>query len=508
MSVDWVNSNAQELWKRSSMDCSLVWLRRDLRLEDVPCMEAARKKGLPVYVLFVLDTRILEKLPSSDRRVSFIVKALESLQGQLRQRDSDLICVYGDAINVVPWCAKVLGASNVYAGEDYEGAARARDNEVKRALEQEGRVLHLVQDHMLMPSEGLRAQNGNVFTVYSAYAKKWLEQCAWSHLDPLPSERCTFVPWRGEDVFKEAQIGFSEAPLPSALGYDTASAKRLFEFFLAKKIETYHTQRDFPALGAGSYLGVHNRFGTLSVRYLVRRTLEVMHKTSYLTLSANGFSPKELLQLKESGAGVWLSEIVWRDFYFYILKHFPFVEERAFNPKHQSLPWENNEELWSAWSGGRTGYPIVDAAVKQLLSTGYMHNRLRMVCASFLTKHLLCDYRKGEAFFAQHLLDFDLSANNGGWQWSASTGVDAQPYFRIFNPISQSERFDPKGVFIKRWLPELSKVSEKYIHAPWLMSEKEQKECGCVLGVDYPLPIVEHTEARQKALDFFKAAGG
>jgi deoxyribodipyrimidine photo-lyase len=256
------------------------------------------------------------------------------------------------------------------------------------------------------------------------------------------------------------------------------------ETFLADfldRVESYHERRDFPALRGPSCLSVHLRFGTISVRRLVRLALDIGGR----------------------GAETWLSELIWRDFYFQILWHHPHVVGHAFRPEYDAIEWPNPPGHFEAWREARTGYPLVDAAMRQINSSGYMHNRLRMVTASFLVKDLHVDWRLGEHYFAEHLNDFDLAANNGGWQWAASTGCDAQPYFRIFNPVTQSERFDAQGRFIRKYLPELANVADRFIHSPWRMSPQEQQACGVVIGRDYPLPIVDHGAARKRALELF-----
>ncbi|HRE17082.1 MAG TPA: FAD-binding domain-containing protein, partial [Rhodocyclaceae bacterium] len=245
-----------------------------------------------------------------------------------------------------------------------------------------------------------------------------------------------------------------------------------------ERMERYDRLRDYPAAKGVSYLSVHLRFGTISIRQLVREAC-----------AAGG-----------AGAETWLKELIWRDFYFQILDHFPHVVGAAFKPAYDAITWDDWPEGFATWCAGQTGYPLVDAAMRQLAHSGYMHNRLRMIVASFLTKDLGIAWRWGEAFFATHLNDFDLAANNGGWQWAASSGCDAQPYFRIFNPVSQSERFDPDGRFIRRYVPELERVPDKHVHAPWRMTPGEQAACGVHIGRDYPHPIVDHEKARQKTL--------
>ena len=275
-----------------------------------------------------------------------------------------------------------------------------------------------------------------------------------------------------------AALGFKPAALPVPAGM--AGARTLLEDFLPRMAK-YRERRDFPALKGPSYLSVHLRFGTVSIRELVRRAAAS----------------------RSEGAATWLSELIWRDFYFAVLAARPDVVDRSFRREYDALRFDDNEAYWRAWCEGRTGYPLVDAAMRQLNQTGYMHNRLRMVAASFLVKDLGIDWRRGERYFALQLNDYDLAANNGGWQWAASTGCDAQPYFRIFNPVSQSERFDPEGAFIRKYDPELAAVPKACIHAPWEMAPLDQAAAGCVIGRDYPMPIVDHAAARKRTLERF-----
>lgn len=269
--------------------------------------------------------------------------------------------------------------------------------------------------------------------------------------------------------------------IPGSVGAD-----KLLQDFLPR-IARYKDARDLPAVKGVSYLSVHNRFGTVSIRRLA------------------SLAYAEVVRGTGIGAETWLNELVWRDFYFQIIWHHPHAAKGAFRPEYDALQWPNDETLFRAWCDARTGYPIIDAAMQQINQTGYMHNRLRMIVASFLTKDLLIDWRWGEKYFADNLIDFDLSANNGGWQWAASTGCDAQPYFRIFNPVTQSERFDAEGKFIRRYLPALAKVPNKFIHAPWTMPPLDQQAAGCIIGRDYPAPIVDHAVQREKALSLFGA---
>jgi deoxyribodipyrimidine photo-lyase len=298
-----------------------------------------------------------------------------------------------------------------------------------------------------------------------------------SRLSERPPEFQRLVPNLGEIGFEATNLASLKIPTGERGG------QALFEAFF-ERMDDYHATRDFPAIKGPSYLGVHLRFGTVSIRQLVRIALQRQAAGS-------------------AGAAVWLSELVWRDFYFAILANFPHVARQAFKPEYDAIAWESGpqaEELFKAWCEGRTGYPLVDAAMAQINQTGYMHNRLRMVAGSFLVKDMGIDWRWGERYFAEQLNDFDLSANNGGWQWVASSGCDAQPYFRIFNPVSQSEKFDPQGKFIRRYLPQLAKLSDKTIHAPWEAKPLELQMAGVVLGQTYPHPVVAHDEARAKTL--------
>ena len=283
-----------------------------------------------------------------------------------------------------------------------------------------------------------------------------------------------------------SDLGFEKTNL-SELGIPTgmSGADTLLRDFLPR-IGDYRNRRDFPAVKGPSYLSVHLRFGTISIRRLAR----------------------EAIRRKNEGAATWLSELIWRDFYFQILHHHPRVVERSFKPEYDAVAFENDPAKFAAWCEGRTGYPIVDAAMRQLNQTGYMHNRLRMIAASFLVKDLHVDWKQGERYFADQLNDFDLSANNGGWQWAASTGCDAQPYFRIFNPVTQSERFDKEGRFIRRYVPELANVPVKHLHSPWTLPPLEQQASGCVIGRDYPAPLVDHDRARKRALEMYGKVKG
>jgi len=468
-------------------EAKLVWFRRDLRDTDNAALAAALASaaaagGAAVYCVFVFDTAILDALPSRrDRRVAFIHAALCELHAALAARGGGLIVRHGDARDEIPRLARELGADTVFAARDYEPAAKARDAAVAQALAGEGRRFIGVRDHTVFDGDAVLTQRGAPYTVFTPYRNAWLRRLQESadavlphagNAAPLPR------PPVASGVPPLAAIGFAAVDLAAidVVPGMAGAAARLAAF--RERIADYAVRRDFPAARGTSGLSVHLRFGTIPVRALVR----------------------EALATAGAGSAGWLSELVWRDFYFMILDRFPHVVTRSFRSEYDRIVWDDWPEGLAAWRDGRTGYPLVDAAMRQLASTGFMHNRLRMLAASFLCKDLGIDWRLGEAWFAAHLIDFDLAANDGGWQWAASTGCDAQPWFRIFNPVTQSEKFDARGDFIRSFVPELAGVPTRWIHAPWQMPPLEQQACGVVVGRDYPLPIVDHARAREKTL--------
>ena len=472
---------------------ALVWLRRDLRLDDHAALYHALKQHQRVYVAFVFDRDILDKLPRQDRRVAFIRESLVELDNILREHGGALIVRHGAPREMIPALARELGVGDVYCNRDYEPTAVLRDRDVAETLALDHIGFHSAKDQAIFEQDEVLTQMGKPFTVFTPYKNAWYKKAALADTDffvrPYPVTRylkhlaasalATGIPTLADIGFEPTDL----ATIGIIPGISGARA-RIEDFFT--RIDNYKVARDFPAIKGVSYLSVHLRFGTLSIRELAGRAW------------------------REGGEGAlgWLNELIWRDFYFAILHHFPHAIGHAFKPAFDAVAWDHNPAWHEAWCEGKTGYPLVDAAQRQLAQTGWMHNRLRMVSASFYTKDLGLDWCQGEAWFAQLLLDFDLSANNGGWQWSASTGCDAQPWFRIFNPVTQSERFDPQGKFIRRYVPELTNVPDKYIHAPWTMPADTQANCGVVIGRDYPAPIVDHAEARQRTLERFKRATG
>jgi len=468
---------------------SLHWFRRDLRDEDNAGLYYALTSSDQVHCAFVFDTAILGRLPSrSDRRVEFILGSVAALGERLLKRGGDLLVLHGDARQEIPALAARLGVDAVFTNGDYEPQALARDDAVRTTLESQGRRFHVAKDHAIFEKDEVLSKAGTPFSVFTPYLRAWRAKLEEPfYVKAYPVERYAdrlAAPRAREEMPTLDALGFEETNLrPLGIVPGTAGAKALLADF-ASRIASYAEARDFPAVKGVSYLGVHNRFGTVSVRELAR-----------LALSSPG-----------DGAATWLSELAWRDFFFQVLWHYPEVENRAFHPAFDAIRWAGGDAELAAWSEARTGYPLVDAAMRQLNATGFMHNRLRMVAASFLVKDLLVDWRHWERVFAERLNDYDLAANNGNWQWAASTGCDAQPWFRIFNPVTQSERFDPGGRFIRRYLPELARVPVEFVHEPWKMPEAVQHESGCVIGKDYPPPIVDHAVQREKALALYKAA--
>ena len=480
-----------------SLSRALVWFRRDLRANDHAALHHALRAARQVYCAFVHDKAILDPLPRVDRRVEFIHDSLADLDGQLRAlalahgvAGAGLIVRHGRAAELLPALAAELGVQAVYANHDDDPVALARDARVRGALADAGIALHTAKDHVVFERSELLTGSGNPYSVFTPYRNAWLKKVDDFYLGAYPVDRHAHAlaplpeAMAGRPLPTLADIGFLPSNLHQLrLPSGSAGGQTLLEDFL-DRIDQYHLARDFPAAKGPSYLSTHLRFGTLSIRRLAREAFQRMTAGS-------------------RGAEVWLSELVWRDFYHQILHHHPRVVGQAFRPEYDRIHWEHGKQadaLFAAWCDGRTGYPLVDAAMHQINQTGYMHNRLRMVAASFLVKDLGLDWRRGEAYFAIHLNDFDLAANNGGWQWAASTGCDAQPWFRIFNPVTQSQRFDPQGRFIRRYLPALAGLPDRLIHAPWLARPVDLAAAGLTLGEQYPLPVVDHAAARERTL--------
>lgn len=454
------------------MDHSICWIRRDLRLHDHHALSAALESG-KTTVVFIFDSHILNKLlDKDDRRITFIHESLEEIEKELQKKGSSLIVRYGKPEEEIPKLAEELKVTAVFANRDYEPYAKKRDEAVRKKLEKLSISFHQFKDSVFFEGKEILTGSGLPYKVFTPYKNNWLHQFEASRKS-VPDYECKLKNLRpfenAENILKKdwfKVIGFKRNP-PLLTGGSKVALKRLHDF--TDRMGEYKEARNFPAIDGTSSLSVYIRFGNLSVRDMIRVAVSK----------------------KSEGAATWLSEIIWRDFYQMILDQFPHVAEGSFKPEYDKIQWLGSEAHFKKWCEGQTGFPIVDAAMRCLNETGLMHNRLRMIVASFLVKILLVDWRKGEAYFARHLLDFDLASNNGGWQWSSSSGCDAQPYFRIFNPYTQSEKFDPDGVFIRQWCPELSALPSKAIHRP-----------ENVPG--YPAPIVTYELNRLKALKMYE----
>ena len=474
----------------------LMWFRRDLRADDNAALYQALKSCTEVLCVFVFDQDILAPLPRADRRVEFIRESLVDLDGQLLRlgqshgkSGTGLLVRHGNAVETLTALVASLSVNAVFTNHDDEPQALARDAQLQATLESRGVAFHSFKDHVIFERAELLTQAGKPYTVFTPYKNAWLKKVDADDVKAWPVNDCADAlaavpPREAGSVPSLAELGFEKTNL-SALKIPTGSqgGNALFDEFL-DRMTHYKDLRDFPAVKGPSYLGVHLRFGTVSIRKLAASAL-----AQY--------------QAGDAGAATWLSELIWRDFYAQILRNFPHAATSAFKPEYNAIAWESGDHaaaLFQAWCDGQTGYPLVDAAMAQINQTGYMHNRLRMVTASFLVKDLGLDWRWGERYFAEKLNDFDLASNNGGWQWAASSGCDAQPYFRIFNPVSQSLKFDAEGKFIRKYLPVLAGLTAPALHSPWQATALELLAADIELGGNYPRPIVQHDEARALTL--------
>ncbi len=400
-----------------SQSFNLFWFRRDLRLNDNAGLYYALLSVKPVLPLFVFDTEILDKLENrTDSRVQFIYQSLINLQQELSSTGSGLHVRTGKPLDVIDKLLTEYTIDEVFTNEDYESYGLQRDRDIKKMLEHKGILMHFFTDHLLFkPGEVLKPDN-KPYTIFTPFAKKWKEKLVQKGISSFPSEKHL------DRCKKEPTV----LPSLESIGFQACEFSIFPPILNAEALIRYRQERDFPALDTGSRNGIHLRFGTISARLLVSRMLE--NET-------------------------YLNELIWREFFMHILFHFPAAEKQCFYRRYEGLPWLNDELFFKRWCEGTTGYPLVDAGMRELNTTGFMHNRARMVVASFLTKHLLTDWRWGEAYFASKLLDFELSSNNGNWQWAAGTGCDAAPYFRVFNPSEQQKKFDPELTYCKRWIP-------------------------------------------------------
>jgi deoxyribodipyrimidine photo-lyase len=432
----------ETFFKSVSKDTTLFWFRRDLRVTDNAGLYRALKKNQNVLPVFIFDTVILDDLDDkADRRVQFIHEALKVVKQSLEEAGSTLMVLHGDPVQLF----KNIKVKAVYTNHDYEPYARVRDAKIKELLESKGVAFHSYKDQVIFEKDEVMKDDGSPYTVFTPFSKKWKAKLNAFYQKSYPTEK-----------YFGNLIHIKPLPFPTLKDIGFEYTETIFPERAVKMsiIKNYHEKRDIPGINGTSRLGVHLRFGTVSIRTLV--------------------------QLAVKKNETWLNELIWREFYQMILWHFPKVEQ-AFKPQYDRIQWRNNTKEFELWCEGKTGYPIVDAGMRELNATGFMHNRVRMVVASFLTKHLLIDWRWGEAYFAKKLLDFDLASNNGSWQWAAGSGCDAAPYFRVFNPMLQTQKFDPDLTYIRKWVPELDTPA-------------------------YPKPIVDHSAARERVLEAYKVA--
>lgn len=431
---------------RSNERISVFWFRRDLRLNDNTALLKAVESGLPVLPVFIFDTEIIDELPGDDARVTFIYRQLEKINRQLTDQGSSVLILKGEPVTVWKELLGRFQIEGVYANKDYEPYATRRDRAVGDLLESQGIDFRLFKDQVVFEEDEIVKEDGKPYTVFTPYKRKWMENY------PRLTKPGEFQnPPESKKILRRLLKASFSFPSNESIGF-TLSGKEVLPYDLSQ-LDDYEKMRDFPGPDATSHLSPHLRFGTISIRQIIA-----------------GLQPSD---------EVFLSELIWREFFMQILFHFPKVVDQNFKSKYDGIAWLNNEEDFQRWCEGRTGYPLVDAGMRQLNATGYMHNRVRMVTAGFLCKHLLIDWRLGEGYFAHKLLDYELSSNNGNWQWAAGTGCDAAPYFRIFNPIKQLKKFDPELQYVRRRIPEYG-TSE------------------------YPEPMIDHTFARKRALETYR----
>lgn len=425
---------------------NIFWFRRDLRLTDNAGLFHALTSGKPVFPLFIFDTDILEKLEKNDARITFIFEHLQKIQKELKKVDSSLLVFIGKPEEIWRKLIQKYDIGSVYCNRDYEPYGMARDESIANLLEKSGIGFRTFKDHVFFEKDEIIKKDGSPYTIYTPYSRKWIERFEMEGIKSFDSEKFA------DNFIKNASFPF---PGFSETGFDKSKINVPSLRIEEERIKNYKETRDFPSADGTSLAGPHLRFGTISIRQLVKQT-----------------------NIREN---TYLKELIWREFFQQILYFFPHVVNTSFKSAYDNIRWENNEHLFDLWCQGMTGYPMVDAGMRELKATGFMHNRVRMITAGFLCKHLLIDWRWGEAWFAKHLIDYELASNNGNWQWAAGTGCDAAPYFRVFNPMEQQKKFDPDWSYTKKWVPE--------INTP-----------------EYPNPIVDHIFARQRAIERYKQA--
>ena len=425
---------------------NIFWFRRDLRLNDNCGLYHALNSGFPVLAIFIFDKYILDKLNSNDARITFIYKELHKLKKEIETAGSSILVLFDTPKNAFENLVNEYDINAVFTNKDYEPYAIERDSKISNFLKSKGIKFHVYKDHVIFEENEILKDNGEPYTVFTPYSKKWKSVLGDKKIQVFPSEK------KLQYLLKISPFSF---PKLNEIGFMKNDINVPEANISIELITNYNSRRDFPAMDGTSRIGVHLRFGTISIR--------------------------EITQLASTLSEVYLNELIWRNFFIDILRHYPDVVNKSFKPKYDLIQWRNKEIEFDCWCRGETGYPLVDAGMRELNETGFMHNRVRMITASFLTKHLLIDWRWGEAYFAEKLLDYELASNNGNWQWAAGTGCDAAPYFRIFNPESQQKKFDPDEKYIKQWVPEYGTSK-------------------------YPSPIVDHKFARERTLKVYKEA--
>lgn len=473
------------------------WVRRDIRLNDNVVLHHALNDGASVIPVFIFDPKLFHSKKLAPARKQFMLQALAVLDANLKKRGSYLVVRQGDPVQELLKLVRETDAGAVYFHADYTPYARRRDANVVAALDKAGVKYETFNELYLSDPDQVLKKDGTPYTVYSAYRKRF------ERVVTLPA-RCS-IKKKIETPREIASLDLN-ALMPTfntryAKGGENAGIKLAHNFMARKNgLAQYSKTRNDMGADATSHLSAHLHFGTVSVRELVRMARR--------KIPTQALQRKRTSKAQHPGANaqVWLDELVWREFFSQVLYHFPHAARQSFRPKYTHLRWNTDRNTFTAWTCGQTGYPIVDAGMRELNATGWMHNRSRMIVASFLTKDLLINWQDGEAYFLQQLVDGDMASNDGGWQWAAGTGTDAQPYFRIFNPLLQGKRFDPTGVYVRRWVPELAKLPNRYIHAPWRMPDHVADKIGFTLGKDYPKPIVDHAEQRERALALYRSA--
>ncbi len=466
--------------------CVVVWMRRALRVQDNTPLYAALQDAEKVVPVVCLRDATKYRLQTPRRE--FIRSALKDLEARMESLGGRLFVRVGAPERVLPNVARDHAADAVYAIDVYDEPTQARDERISRLLRKRGIEWRTFKDAILFEGKEILSTSGVPYKVYTPYKKEWLGR-AEDIPRVLPRVRTVPTPAPGtRDIPLRKVAGFNGTHGP---GGETEALRRL-KSFLGTRVREYKTLRDFPGTDGTSRLSGSLAHGSISVRTVYWSAREAWEEAD-----AAGRSSVE----------TFIAELIWREFYYSILQNFPFVLERAFREEFNEISWSEDRSRRAAWSEGRTGYPIVDAAMRQLNTEGWMHNRARMIVASFLTKDLHISWQVGERYFFERLIDADLASNNGGWQWTAGTGTDASPWFRIFNPVLQAKKFDPAGDYIRKYVPELSAVSQKHIHAPWEMSGAGQSRSGCVIGRDYPAPIVDHMTARSVTKELYAHPG-